>query len=216
VIARDLPVVNLHGDGRSPKALTPCRHTIPRTSAHCYRAAPIVRGLEMINRRRAFCFAFIALSAGWLLQSSKAGAQQAFQRYFPFLVDLDGWQGKKPDGVSMEMPGNSMITAAREYQRGAAHLHAQILFGMAAKGALAATQTGMNIETSDGRMNTSTIDGMTVTRTFNFKDKSGAILVALGANGLLSVSFNGIPDDEALTLAKKFDWKAIQAAQPKS
>jgi hypothetical protein len=65
-------------------------------------------------------------------------------------------------------------------------------------------------------MNTSTIDGMTVTRTFNFKDKSGAILVALGANGLLSVSFNGIPDDEALTLAKKFDWKAIQAAQPKS
>lgn len=170
----------------------------------------------MINRRRAFCFALITLSAGWLLQSSTAGAQQAFQRYFPFLVDLDGWQGKKPDGVSMEMPGNSMITATREYQRGAARLHAQILFGMAAKGALAATQTGMNIETSDGRMNTSTIDGMTVTRTFNFKDKSGAILVALGTSGLLSVSFNGIPDDEALTLAKKFDWKAIHAAQPKS
>ena len=170
----------------------------------------------MINRRHAFCFALIGLSAGWLLQSSKARAQQAFQRYFPFLVDLDGWQGKKPDGVSMEMPGNSMITATREYQRGTARLHAQILFGAVALGALAMTKTGMNIETSDGRMNTSTIDGMTVTRTVNFKDKSGAILVALNTNGLLSVSFNGIPDDEALTLAKKFDWKAIQAAQPKS
>ena len=170
----------------------------------------------MINRRRAFCVTFIALSAGWLLQPSAVSAQQAFQRYFPFLVELDGWQGKKPDGVSMEMPGNSMITAGREYQRGAARLHAQILFGAAAQGALAMTKTGMNIETSDGRMNTSTIDGMTVTRTSNFKDKSGAILVALGTSGLLSVSFNGIPDDEALALAKKFDWKAIQAAQPKS
>ncbi len=173
-------------------------------------------GVEMINRRRAIYFAVTALPAAWLLQASTARAQQAFQRYFPFLVDLDGWQGKKPDGVAMEMPGNNMITATREYQRGAARLHAQILFGVAAKGALAATQTGMNIETSDGRMNTSTIDGMTVTRSFNFKDKSGAILVALGASGMLSVSFNGIPDDEALMLAKKFDWKAIAAAQPKS
>ncbi len=173
-------------------------------------------GAEMINRRRALYSTMSVLSAVWLLQASTAWAEQAFQRYFPFLVDLDGWQGKKPDGVSMEMPGNSMITATREYQRGAARLHAQILFGMAAKGALAAMQTGMNIETSDGRMNTSTIDGMKVTRSFNFKDKSGAILVALGTSGMLSVSFNGIPDDEGLMLAKKFNWKAIAAAQPKS
>jgi len=174
-----------------------------------------ILGVEMINRRRVIYSALTALPAAWLLQASTARAQQAFQRYFPFLVDLDGWQGKKPDGVAMEMPGNNMITATREYQRGAARLHAQILFGVAAKGALAAMQTGMNIETSDGRMNTSTIDGMTVTRSFNFKDKSGAILVALGTSGMLSVSFNGIPDDEALMLAKKFDWKAIAAAQPK-
>ena len=170
----------------------------------------------MINRRRAICVAFTAVPAAALFQATMARAQQAFQRYFPFLVDLDGWQGKKPDGVAMEMTGNSMITATREYQRGAARLHAAILFGMDAKGALAATQTGMNIETSDGRMNTLTIDGMTVTRSFNFKDKSGAILVALGTSGIFSVSFNGIPDDEALMLPKKFDWKAIAAAQPKS
>jgi hypothetical protein len=169
----------------------------------------------MINRRRAIGIILATLPAAWLLQFSAARADQAFARFFPFLVDLDGWQGKKPDGLSMEMPGNSMITAAREYQRGPARLHAQILVGPAAKGVLATTQTGMNIETSEGRMTTSTIDGMKVTRTFNFKDKSGAILVALGDNSVFSFSFNGVPDDEALTLAKKFDWKAIQAAQPK-
>jgi hypothetical protein len=166
----------------------------------------------MLDRRHAIRLAFAALALAGLLPSSSARAEQAFARFFPFLIELDGWQGKKPDGVSMEMPGNNMITATREYERGPARVHAQVLVGAAARGALAVAQTGMKLETSEGRMNTSTIDGFQVTRTFNFKDKSGAILVALGTNAMLSFSFNGIPDDEALTLAKKFDWKAIQAA----
>jgi hypothetical protein len=165
-----------------------------------------------MNRRYALSVLLFPLLLGVLLPISTAHADQAFQRFFPFLVDLDGWQGKKPDGISMEMPGNSMITATREYQRGAARVHAQVLVGPAAKGALAVAQTGMKIETSEGRMNTSAVGGFKVTRTFNFKDKSGAILVALGDNSVFSVSFNGIGDDEALGLAQKFDWKAIQAA----
>lgn len=169
-------------------------------------------GGEMMNRRHALRVFLFAASLAGVLPISAAHADQAFQRFFPFLVDLDGWQGKKPDGISMEMPGNSMITATREYQRETARFHAQVLVGPAAKGALAVAQSGMKIETSEGRMNTSAIDGFQVTRTFNFKDKSGAILVALGGNSVFSISFNGIGDDEALGLAKKFDWKAIQAA----
>lgn len=165
----------------------------------------------MINRRCAVSLLIAAL-LGYVLQISTLHADQAFQRFFPLLVNLDGWQGKKPDGISMEMPGNSMITATREYQRGPARFHAQVLVGAAAKGALAVAQTGMKIETSDGRMSTSPIDGFQVTRTFNFKDKSGAILIALVSNSVFSVSFNGIADDEALGIAKKFDWKAIQTA----
>ena len=168
-------------------------------------------GGEMFNRRHAIGL-LTATALGCVLQISAAHADQAFQRFFPFLVDLDGWQGKKPDGISMEMPGNTMITATREYQRGPARFHAQVLVGAAAKGALAIAQTGMKIETSEGRMSTSAVDGFQVTRTFNFKDKSGAILIALGSNSVFSVSFNGIADDDALGIAKKFDWKAIQAA----
>jgi hypothetical protein len=165
----------------------------------------------MFDRRRAIHFALAALSLAWLPLSA-AHAEQAFQRFIPFLVDLDGWQGKKPDGLSMEMPGNNMITATREYERGPARFHAQVLVGAAAKGALAVAQTGMKFETTEGRMSTSTIDGFQVTRTSNFKDKSGAILVVLGSNAMFNLSFNGMTDDEALALAKKFDWKAIQAA----
>ncbi len=82
-----------------------------------------------MNRRYALSVLLFPLLLGFLLPISAARADQAFQRFFPFLVDLDGWQGKKPDGISMEMPGNSMITATREYQRGAARVHAQVLVG---------------------------------------------------------------------------------------
>jgi len=147
----------------------------------------------MIDRRCAIRLVLATLPAV-CLSSTLQAAPQSFTRFFPFLIDLQGWTGEKPDGMSMELPNNNMVTAKREYERGAARLTAQIVIGPAAQGALAVTHTGMKIETGDSRISTSTIDGLPVTRTF---------------------TFNGISDDEALTLAKKFDWKAMQAAVAK-
>jgi hypothetical protein len=170
----------------------------------------------MLNRRCAIGLVLVAtVLPGISLLPSAAKAEQAFQRFIPLLVDLPGWQGKKPDGMSMEMPGNSMITATREYDRGDARLNAQIIIGAAAQGALAATHTGMKIETSEGHMITTTVDGLPVTRTYTFKDKSGAVLVELSPSAMFSLSFNGLAEDEALKLAQSFNWKAIKAALPK-
>jgi hypothetical protein len=47
------------------------------------------------------------------------------------------------------------------------------------------------------------------------KQKSGALLIALGKEAMFTLSYNGITEDEALTLADKFDWKAMQAATQK-
>jgi hypothetical protein len=156
-----------------------------------------------------------AAPAAWFASPAPAQAQQAFQRFFPLLVELPGWQGNKPDGVAMEMPGNRMITATREYTRSGARLNAQVLVGAAAQGAAAAAGSAVKIETSEARMSTSTIDGLQVTRTYTFKDKSGAIIVVLGPAAVFMLSFNGVGDDEGLTLARRFNWKAIQAAIPK-
>src|SRR5262249_47345489 len=46
--------------------------------------------------------------------------RSAVQRFLPLLVDLGGWQGKKPDGMSMQMSDTSMTTATRDYERGTA------------------------------------------------------------------------------------------------
>src|SRR6202165_4916277 len=63
---------------------------------------------HMIDRRRAIRLA-VAAALPALLPLSPARAQQSFQRFLPLLVDLPGWTGEKPDGMAMEMPGNSIV-----------------------------------------------------------------------------------------------------------
>jgi hypothetical protein len=163
---------------------------------------------QMIDRRRTILLALAALPGIWLAPAARA--QQSFQRFVPFLVELAGWKGNKPDGMAMEMAGSSMVTATRAYEKGAAHVNAAVVTGMAAQGALAATSAGIKIETADMHMNTSTIDGMQVTKTYTVSNKTGAIMVALGPAAMFTLSYNGIDEDEAFGLARKFDWKAMQ------
>ena len=163
----------------------------------------------MIDRRGAIHLALAALGAASM--PSAARAQQGFQRFVPLLIDLPGWKGNKPDGMGMEMAGTSMITATRNYERGAAHVNVSVLTGMAAQAALAATGAGIKIETADMHINTTTIDGLQVTKTYTASNKAGAIMVALGPSAVLTLAFTGIDEDEALGLARKFDWVGMQA-----
>jgi hypothetical protein len=167
----------------------------------------------MTKSRLVIFSLLLALPVLW--SASSAHADQAFQRLTPLLIDLDGWQGKKPDGMSMEMPGGSMTTATREYDRGPARLHASVVVGQAAIGALAPMLAKMNITTAEGHMLTDTMHGMQVMKSYTTAQKSGALLVALDKDAMVSFSYNGITEDEALALAEKFDWKAIQAATKK-
>jgi hypothetical protein len=162
----------------------------------------------MIDRRRAIRLALLALPAAWLTPAARA--QQGFQRFVPFLVELPGWKANKPDGTAMEIAGAGMTTATRVYERGAAHVNAAILTGMAAQAALAATSAGIKVETADIHVTTSTIDGLQVTKTCTVSNKAGAIMVALGPAAVFTLSYTGITEDEAFGLAKKFDWKAMQ------
>ena len=152
----------------------------------------------------------LALPVLWAV--SPARADQAFQRLIPLLIDLDGWQGMKPDGMSMEMPGGGMTTATRVYQKGPAKANAAVMTGQAASGALAPIQSGMKVSTSEGHMVTDTMQGMKVMKSYATVQKSGALLVALDKDAMFSFSYSGLTEDEALALAQKFDWKAIQAA----
>ena len=163
-----------------------------------------------MNIRRGLLLALTVVAVTWL--GAPAAQAQGFQRFVPFLIDLSGWTGGKPDGMSLQMPGNAMDTATRKYQRSGAIVDAQIIVGAAAQAVLAPTQAGIKFESSEGRLGTSTIDGFVVTQAYTTASKSGTVIVALANNAVFNLAFNGITDDEALALAKKFDWKAIQGA----
>lgn len=170
-----------------------------------------IMGSETMAKSRSVVLALL-LVLPVLLMASTARAEPAFQRLTPLLIDLDGWQGKKADGMSMDMAGGSMTTATREYQKGSAKANVSIVMGQTAVGALAPMVSGMNINTSEGHMLTDTINGMKVLKTYTTAQKSGALLVALDKDAMFSFSYSGLPEDEAIALAQKFDWKAIQAA----
>jgi hypothetical protein len=184
---------------------------LSRVTTDGYAAKVRPRGEESMTRSRSIIFSLLlALSALWI--ASPAQADQAFQRFLPLFIDLDGWQGKKPDGMSMEMPNASITTATRDYQRGPAQVHASVMMGQTAAGAMAPILSGMNVTTTEGHMLTTTMQGMQVLKSYTTAQKSGALLVALDKDAMFSFSYSGISEDEALALAGKFDWKAIQAA----
>jgi hypothetical protein len=164
----------------------------------------------MFKARHAISVAFLAFLTLWPAFSVRA--DQPFRRFLPLLVDLAGWQGKKADGMSMQMSDASTSSATRDYERGDAQIHASVIIGQAAEGALAPIETGMKVQTPEGHMITETMRGMPVLKAYSSKDKSGTLIVALGKNAMFSLAYEGISEDEALPLAEKFDWKALQAA----
>jgi hypothetical protein len=142
-----------------------------------------------------------------------AGAQDS-QQLTPFLVDLPGWAANKADGMAMLEPGGNKVTrATRTYKRGSVKIDAGVVIGDG--GTLLIMQNFMKNEIPGLRMSTSPVDGFTVLRTFATKDNVSTIMVAFSSNAAFSFVSTGIPEDEAFRLARRFDWRGMQAVLPK-
>src|SRR5689334_16590368 len=159
----------------------------------------IFKGQNWGNAMLRLRYLVVCFALGFsILVPQASGAEQAFQRFLPLLVDLDGWTGKKADGVSMEMGSMSMTTANRDYTKGSSELHASVVVGQAAVAALAPLQNAMNIETTDGHMVTAQMHGMNVLKGYNNKDKSGSLIVGVTKDAMFNLSYKNMTEDEAL------------------
>jgi hypothetical protein len=171
-----------------------------------------------MDRRRAIRIAVAAAAlaaCGGPAAARDARAPGEFERFLPFLVDLAGWTGEKPHGLDMEVPGSRIVSASREYRRGGVRLGVAVVVGPTTQGVTAATAANVDLASGDTRMHAAVIDGLPASRSFTAHDRTGVILVALGARAMFSAVFEGLDEDEALGLAQRFDWKAIQAVVPK-
>jgi hypothetical protein len=144
-----------------------------------------------------------------------AGAQES-QEFTPFLVDLPGWAANKPDGMAMRLPsGHKVTTATRTYKRGSAKIDAEAGIGGDVRGGLMMMQNFVKNEIPGPRVSTSQVDGFTLLRTFEPEGNISTIMVALSSDAAFSFVSRGIREDEAFRLARRFDWKGMQAALPK-
>jgi hypothetical protein len=154
-------------------------------------------------RRREFFILFGSAVTAW---PRTVWAQQFYQRFITFLIDLPGWTGLPPTGAEKETKGGRVITASRFYQRGDARFNVSIMSGDSA-----ARVTGSHayINIRWAHESTSTIDG------FRVRTQSTPMVVlvgiALGPDGTFSLIFNGVSEDEAMSIAQKFDWKGVRA-----
>ena len=152
------------------------------------------------------------LAGALALGVAPAGAEPAFKRLVALLVDLPGFEGRKADGMSLEGGEGRLTTASRFYVRDSASLHVTVLSGPTAASPLGALDDSLKVETATGHVTSGEIDGFRVMKTYNSEQKSGALLIGLDKETMLTVDYRALEEDEAVALARRFDWKALAAA----
>lgn len=150
--------------------------------------------------------------------SAQAGSHDALT---PLLIDLSGWQGDEAEGMSMDMGAMKMITATRTYENGGKELGVNIMISRGDQGSMGmgmeqGQMQTMNMETGDAKMRIEEIDGYHVQTVYEKKENKGSVVVYLakgeGVAGYFSLSYEGLGEDEAMALAKKFDWAKMKKA----
>jgi hypothetical protein len=154
-------------------------------------------------RRRDFIVFLGSTTAAW---PRAVRAQQDYQRFIPFLIDLPGWSGPQPSGEEQERKGGRVISASRSYLRGEARFHASPLSGAAA---LAASSNGVHIKVGAAHKSTSTVNGFQVAT--ESTPVFVSIAITLSPDAMFNLFFNNVSEGEAMAIAQQFDWKGMQA-----
>ncbi|MBF0552013.1 MAG: hypothetical protein HQK60_15950 [Deltaproteobacteria bacterium] len=146
-----------------------------------------------------------------------AAAGASYESLYSCFPDLPGWQGQAPTGVNADMAGGKMVTAQKKYTKGDQQITAIIIKGQHAMAAVPAEKTEpMDVDMPEERMKFGKIDGFNVHQVYDKKGRSGSINVALettagsGGGMVFIFHFQGLDGDEALKLAKSFDWAKMK------
>lgn len=152
------------------------------------------------------------------LAATNAGVAQPSPNLTAFaarLIDLPGWTGEKPDTMSMTQGAISVSYAARRYEKGDSQI--MTMLGRSGLEQQAQMATGgrdgdFTFQSGDSMLRSTMMRGFRVFTSYNAEDKDGMILVYLGESTTFSFQFNAMTLDEAMVLAQRFDWAAMQQA----
>ena len=143
---------------------------------------------------------------------------QSYESLLPLLVDLPGYKGEEPEGLDVSSSDLKAVSVSREYSKGESELHAGILVGQQSAGVWnPGYQEGLKMETPEGIMEVKQEGGFLMFHSYNKKKQEGMIAVLLDkgsadtGGAVFVFTYRGIDNENGLSLAKKFDWKKIEA-----
>lgn len=132
------------------------------------------------------------------------------------LKDLPGWKADKCEGMNMSGSAmGNMVTANRTYTKGKQELQSGIIWGMQAGMHWAPFSQKIQMETDENLIKIISVNGFDVGITFSKKENNGSIMVRLNkgegvAKAIFFLHFENMKWQDALDIAKKFDWKGME------
>ncbi len=123
------------------------------------------------------------------------------------LVDIKGWTAGKPTGTSVS---GMMLNVSREYKKGDSRLTVMITVNKMAPVTRKSELRKQILEDSGIEVKNETIEGFAVHKRYEGAKKSGEITVYLNDNSKMTLSYKKLPKNQALELAKKFNWANIK------
>ncbi len=140
----------------------------------------------------------------------------SYEKFFPLLKDVSGWKAQKPDGTEINMGGNFMMSASRQYSKGDKSVTVSMLVGSQVYPyKQMAELSKMSITTSDGEH--VEVKSINSYRTLIEKNQDGSTVVVFFNSdnmknaGALLFSGDNVSLNDLLSFSKNFDWKKFES-----
>jgi hypothetical protein len=156
----------------------------------------------------AFTLLFFLIAAG-------PGHTADYQTLTPLLIDFEGWNAEAANGMSLGTGNQTIHNAGRKYIHGDKEIQAIIFVGPQAmtQGQMQQMKAGT---AHDNNMTMTKIDGFDVTMFYDQPENTTMIMVFLSQNqqsgAFLALTCEGLEQDDAVNIAKQFDWNAMKTA----
>jgi hypothetical protein len=124
----------------------------------------------------------------------------------------EGWSVEgKCDGMRMSGPMGEVVSATKRFVSGEKSLEVAVISGMQAMGLWAPFMTGMEMENDETLVKVEKVGDFPVGVSYDKKEHSGAVVVQLAPNAVLSGQFEHMDWQEALQTLRQLDWNRLRS-----
>lgn len=146
-----------------------------------------------------------------LCGAGMAWGVENFQKIYPFLIDLAGWNGAAPEGSSFTATEGKTVQATRTYTKGDARMTVVAMVGSGAH-AYQSMYQELQMETEEASFTTTRERGCRVMDIWQKKDHTGTLVVLRDkaeGSAVFFLEYEGMDRKDVRPLFEAFDISAL-------